>query len=186
MGIRIGRWTGYAIMTDTADRTTPLFHFNIVCSDFDPSYLFYTKVMGFKPALGRLASANPSRDSLPGEFGDSYGEETAELDLLDFRGNGLDRAAFLYLDRESGPYLDLIWFKQSGLVVPRRANDIGLARLCFVSTDIEADADRIRAADCPIVLPLCEITVAGRPYRCIVFRDPDGVMLEYIAERADP
>lgn len=163
-------------------RAVGLFHFNIVCSNFERSYHFYVDVLGFKPALKRLAPSHLQVGPMPGEFNDSPTDSQSEYDLLDFRGNGVHRAAFLYLDHEQGPYLDLLWFEQPGGVVQRQANDVGLARVCFWSDDIDVDAARIAAAGAPIVLPLCDITVAGRPYRCVVFRDPDGVMLEYLAE----
>lgn len=150
-----------------------LIHTCIVCSDFDRSLDFYTRVLGARIGgtvsegdAGALAAAMgaPPRHRWRGAmlyWGDPA--RTSLVDLIAYEGEVGTRPA-----------------------APRRdATAPGLARLCLRVTDVERAAAHLRANDVPLVSDVLDLEIEGRLHRVLFFGDPDGTLLEF-SERVGP
>lgn len=166
-----------------------LFHFNVVCSDFDTSYDFYTEVVGMKP-LTSSSAGTTARDLprpaaptglRPGEGRPSAGDGPQIAELLGFEGSGEYRGAFLYWgSSRSGPYLDLLEWRDPLPPVERSARNIGLARVAIRVDSLEEHLARLQAHGVPLVTQPKRFTLGVTDVRVVCFRDPDGVLLEYL------
>lgn len=150
-----------------------LIHTCIVCSDFERSLDFYTRVLGAKVG-GRVSSGEA------GPLAAAMGAPPARR----WRG------AMLYWgDPKRTSLVDLISYDEGGdgtVVRPERsATDLGFARLCLRVSDVEAAAQHLRDNDVTLVSEPLEITIEGRLHRVLFFLDPDGTLLEF-SERAGP
>ena len=164
------------------------FHFNVVCSDFDRSYDFYTNVVG----LTALTSKNAKTDTgegggasragmRPGEGRAGPNDGPAIAAALGFEGTGDYRGCFLYFGSAArGPYIDLLEWKDNLPPVERTARNIGLARVAFEVDDLEPHLKRLEEHGVPLVSPPTEVLLGVTRLRVVCFRDPDGVLLEFV------
>ena len=166
-----------------------LFHFNIVCSDFDASYDFYTNVVGMEALTRSRADFDPPADKptstssgyRPGEGRSGPGDGVQIADLLGFEGSGEYRGAFLYFgSNRSGTYLDLLEWKDPGDTVRRSARDIGLARVAIYVDSLEEHLARLEQHGVQTLSEPKELILGVTRVRVVCFRDPDDVLLEYI------
>jgi len=161
-----------------------LIHTCIVCTDFERSLDFYTRVLGAKVGgvvssgeAGPLAAAMgaPQRSRWRGAmlyWGDPA--RTSLVDLIAYEGGGAG---------EDGEGRD---GAGAGAAPERTAVDPGLARLCLRVRDVEAAAAQLRANEVELVSPQpLDLTIEGRLHRVLFFRDPDGTLLEF-SERVGP
>ena len=164
-----------------------LLHFNVVCSDFDASYDFYTTVVGMKPLTSSRAgtSSESASQSAPGfragegRAGPGDGKEIAEL--LGFEGTGEYRGCFLYFgSSRAGAYLDLLEWKDNLPPVERSPRNVGLSRVAIKVDDMDAQLERLAQHGVPTLSDPKELTLGVTKVRVVCFRDPDGVLLEYL------
>jgi catechol 2,3-dioxygenase-like lactoylglutathione lyase family enzyme len=162
-----------------------LFHFNVVCSDFDRSYDFYTQVLGMTP----LTSANAGTESTgkradgrrPGEGRAAAGEGAQVADLLGFDGSGEYRGAFLYWgDKRNGPYIDLLEWDDNLGPVERTPRNVGLSRVAIRVDDLDAELARLAEHGVATLTEPKTLVLGVTKVRVVCFRDPDGVLLEYL------
>lgn len=143
-----------------------LIHTCIVCSDFDRSLDFYTRVLGAQVA-GRV----------------SEGEAAPLSDAMGAPARRRWRGAMLYWgDRSRSSYVDLISYDEGGEEEPppaRRPIDPGYSRLCLRCADVEDAAAHLRANDVELVSDPVDLTIEGRLHHILFFRDPDGTLLEF-------
>jgi catechol 2,3-dioxygenase-like lactoylglutathione lyase family enzyme len=142
---------------------TGLLHVNINCSDFDRSKKFY-EMLGFRT----LMPVQP----------DGAGDVAAVVGMTSYRVRGE------LMKHGDGSVIDLLeWQEPVDRRPPYdRLNHLGLGRLAFVTTDIEADIERLRSEGAGF-LSAGPATVAGpggSPTRFICFTDPDGTVLELV------
>jgi catechol 2,3-dioxygenase-like lactoylglutathione lyase family enzyme len=147
-----------------------LIHTCIVCSDFDRSLDFYTRMLGARIG-GRVS-----------------GGDAAPLSAaMGAPARRRWRGAMLYWgDQRRTSYVDLISYDEGGdedPPPPRRPIDPGYSRLCLRVTDIEAAASHLRANDVTLVSDPVDITIEGRLHRILFFEDPDGTLLEFSERR---
>jgi catechol 2,3-dioxygenase-like lactoylglutathione lyase family enzyme len=166
-----------------------LFHFNVVCSDFDASYDFYTNAVGMSPltssragtAVGESAERARTAGSRPGESRGKPGDGPRIADLLGFEGTGEWRGAFLYFgSSRAGAYMDLLEWKDPLPKVKRSARQIGLARVCIRVDDLDEQVERLARHGVPTLSEPQQVTLGVTSVRVVCFRDPDDVLLEYI------
>lgn len=176
-----------------------LFHFNVVCSDFDASYDFYTGAVGMKPLTSSRAgtttgqaatsqaatSQSPGRTATPGKRpGESRGkpgdgQHVAEL--LGFEGSGEWRGAFLYFgSARAGAYMDLLQWDDPLPRARRSPRQVGLARVCIQVDDMDEQLERLDRYGVPTLSEPKLVTLGVTKVRVVCFRDPDDVLLEYI------
>lgn len=162
-----------------------LFHFNVVCSDFDASYDFYTKVVGMRPLTssraGTAGDTAPRAGYRPGE-GRPRPEDAAQVaELLGFEGSGDYRGAFLYFgDHRGGAYVDLLQWADGLPAVPRSPRNVGLSRVCIHVDDLDIQVARLAEHNVALVTSPKEFVLGVTRVRVVCFRDPDGVLLEYL------
>lgn len=146
-----------------------LIHTCIVCSDFDRSLDFYTRVLG--ASIGGVVSE---------------GEAAPLSAAMGAPARRRWRGAMLYWgERSRTSYVDLISYDEGGdedPPPPRRPIDLGYSRLCLRCTDIEAAAAHLAANDVTLVSAPVDLTIEGRLHRILFFQDPDGTLLE-LSER---
>lgn len=146
-----------------------LIHTCIVCSDFDRSLDFYTRVLGAQVA--GVASS---------------GEAAPLSAAMGAPARRRWRGAMLYWgERTRTSYVDLISYDEGGDETPpppRRAIDPGYSRLCLRCTDLDAALAHLRANDVTLVSDPVDLTIESRPHRILFFQDPDGTLLE-LSER---
>lgn len=150
-----------------------LIHTCIVCSGFDRSLDFYTRVLGASVG-GRVSSGEAG--PLSAAMGDP--------------GRGRWRGAMLYWgDPARTSLVDLISYDEGGEreapAPQRKATEPGLARLCLRVTDIDATTAHLHANDVTLLSEPIALTIEGRLHRILFFLDPDGTLLEF-SERIGP
>jgi catechol 2,3-dioxygenase-like lactoylglutathione lyase family enzyme len=151
-----------------------LIHTCVVCSDFDRSLDFYTRVLGARVG-GRVSEGDAA------ELAAAMGAPARRR----WRG------AMLYWgDPARTSLVDLIAYDggdggETTAAPARAATDPGLARLCLRVTDVEAAAAHLRANGVELVSDPFELEIEGRVHRILFFRDPDGTLLE-LSERVGP
>jgi catechol 2,3-dioxygenase-like lactoylglutathione lyase family enzyme len=177
-----------------------LFHFNVVCSDFDTSYDFYTNAVGMHPltssragtsavgtAAGQGADRTRATGSRPGESRGNPGDGPRIAELLGFEGTGEWRGAFLYFGSgHAGPYVDLLEWKDPLPRARRSAREIGLARVCIRVDDLDEQLDRLAQHGVRTLSEPKQVTLGVTNVRVVCFRDPDDVLLEYIEFAGKP
>lgn len=165
------------------------FHFNVVCSDFDRSYDFYTQVVGMHALTSSSARTDagargeaPSRTGMrPGEGRAAPGDGPQVADLLGFEGSGEYRGAFLYFgDNAKGPYIDLLEWNDPAPPVQRTARNIGLSRVAIQVDKLDEHLARLEKHGVPLVTAPKEFVLGVTRVRVVCFRDPDGVLLEFL------
>ena len=148
---------------------TGLLHVNINCSDFDRSKVFYER-LGF-------------RELMPIEQ-EASGAIAAAVGVAEYRLRGA------LMRSRDGTIIDLLeWQNPRDVERPYASlNHLGLARMAFISTDIDADMETLRAADVTFVSeePAVVTTPDGSVSRFICFEDPDGTVLELVEMTPPP
>jgi catechol 2,3-dioxygenase-like lactoylglutathione lyase family enzyme len=164
-----------------------LFHFNVVCSDFDTSYDFYTNAVGMRPltssraGTGGGASGPAGSGGRPGEGRATTEDGPRIAELLGFEGTGLYRGAFLYFgSSRGGAYLDLLQWPDNGPRVARSPRDVGLARVAIRVDTMDEHLARLDRYGVRTLTAPKELTLGVTRVRVVCFRDPDGVLLEYL------
>ncbi|NGP06762.1 VOC family protein [Rhodococcus sp. 14C212] len=139
-------------------------HANIVCTDFDRSLDFYTRVMGGST------------------LGVAEGDGGIDLSLaLGATGPSGYRAAMIHWDNgRHGPYLDLLEWREKGEHPKRNGKDVGLGRLAFRVDDLDSTVAMLEAEGIQLNSPPGFDTVGRWPMKFAFFHDPDGVLLEII------
>jgi glyoxylase I family protein len=142
---------------------TALLHININCSDFDRSRTFY-EMLGFKLLM-----------PVPPE---GTGDVAAAVGMASYTVQGA------LMKHPSGAIIDLLqWQQPLDEQAPyEHMNHLGLARVAFESTDIEADIAQLQAEDVQFLsaVPGAVAGPKGTTTRFICFRDPDGTVLELV------
>jgi catechol 2,3-dioxygenase-like lactoylglutathione lyase family enzyme len=161
-----------------------LFHFNVVCSDFDTSYDFYTRAVGMRPLTSSRAGVSGGRVASglrPGE-GRATAEDGPQIaELLGFEGSGLYRGCFLYFgSSRAGAYLDLLQWQDNGPRVQRSPRDVGLSRVAIRVDNMQEHLARLDEYGVRTLTAPKELTLGVTRVRVVCFRDPDGVLLEYL------
>lgn len=161
------------------------FHFNVVCSDFDKSYDFYTNVLGMTPLTSSNAGTNgngrASSEIRPGEGRSGPGDGKQIAELLGIEGSGDYRGAFLYFgSHRSGGYIDLLEWKDNEPPVERTPRNVGLSRVAIRVDSMDEELARLEKHGVPLVSEPKELTLGVTKVRVVCFRDPDGVLLEYL------
>ena len=140
-----------------------IYHVNINVTDLERSTEFYG-LLGFSVV-------------------DSFHERgTAGLD----RGLGMSytdtRARFLALgNNPRETVLDLVeWNEPEANRVPIELNQIGMPRLCLRVKDLDGEIERLRGHGVEFLSEPQVIDTLARKPRFVLFRDPDGVILELV------
>jgi catechol 2,3-dioxygenase-like lactoylglutathione lyase family enzyme len=166
-----------------------LFHINVVCTDFEKSYTFYTELVGLVPLTRRGAgipdAAKPTRAAdgrLPGEARTRPEDGEPSSRALAMEGSDMGtRGVLLYWpDSPQGPYIDLLEWNEPGHPVERTPREPGLARLAMQVDDIDADYSRMLARGVEFLSEPVPILLGATTIRIVFFRDPDGTLLELV------
>lgn len=142
---------------------TGLLHININCSDFDRSQAFY-EMLGFQV----LMPVEPR----------GSGDVAAAVGMTSYTLRGV------LMKHPSGTVIDLLEWQEP--VDPRppyeALNHLGLGRIAFVTSDIEADIECLRTQGVEFLSaePAAVAGPRGSTTRFICFRDPDGTVLELV------
>ena len=142
---------------------TDVFHFNVNCSDFDRSRAFY-EALGF-----RVVWEIPERGTP--EIARAVGMPPYTL-----------RGAILALAGAS-TMIDLIEWRDPHDAAPPYPHlyHLGIARIAFRTTDLEADLAALRSLGAEIVAePATVAGLGGGGTRFVCFKDPDGTVLELV------
>ena len=140
-----------------------VYHFAVNCTDFDRSRAFY-EALGFKvvwevPEEGTdeiAAACGFSSYKIRGALMALEGESTL-IDLLEWE-NPRDH---------SPPYPDIA--------------HLGIARIAFHTTDLEADVATLKEMGAEFVGPPATVKALGSAgTRFVCFKDPDGTILELV------
>jgi catechol 2,3-dioxygenase-like lactoylglutathione lyase family enzyme len=136
-------------------------HLGLCVSDLERSLRFYREVFGFEPDAARppLAMKGEPAATLLG---------LPDVDL---------RAVYLIRD---GICLELLAYPAPGTLggaAPRAMNQVGLTHLSFEVDDLEAVAERVRAAG-------GKVLEASRIAPAVFVVDPDGTRIELVLRRA--
>jgi catechol 2,3-dioxygenase-like lactoylglutathione lyase family enzyme len=140
-----------------------LVHANVVCSDFERSFDFYTRLLG-----GRVLG-EPFEFDAGADF----------MSILGVAGESRCRAALItWSDDDRATYIDLLHFAGGGATSPRTPMDAGLARLAFRVRSIDQalafiEEHRIPLAGGPVTLT----PLRGRVRPVLGIRDPDGTLI---------
>lgn len=142
---------------------TGILHVNINCSDFDRSRKFY-EMLGFRVVM-------PIEPRGTADVADAVG-----MDNYVVRG-----ALMQHRDRS---VIDLLEWQDPRDERPPydRLNHLGIARVAFVTTDIDRDIERLTAEGVEFLSGGAAVVKGpgGRTTRFICFRDPDGTVLELV------
>lgn len=142
---------------------TGILHVNINCSDFERSREFY-EMLGFRVIM----DVEPSGSA----------EVAAAVGMAPYQVRGA------LMRHRDGSVIDLLEWRDPRDERPpyESLNHLGIARVAFVTTDIEADMARLAGAGVEF-LSAAPATVEGHDggsTRFICFEDPDGTILELV------
>jgi glyoxylase I family protein len=148
-----------------------IYHININCTNLERSLEFY-KLLGFREVV---------------DFGEGGGAEM---------GNGLrmpadSRARARLLQIGEDPYcshIDLIeWLNPRSDKPPyEKLNNLGIARVCFYSKDLEADVAELRSRGTKFLSDPMTVKYKGGQSTVVCFEDPDGTILELVQYKKRP
>ena len=150
-------------MTLTSTGIEHLVHACVVCSDFDRSFDFYTRICG----------ATPVSDAMELDLGPALGS------LLDFEGDSRCKVVFLKWQDDT-TYLELQQYFEPGKHVRRATKDIGVARIALRVRDAGEAAARIRDHGIPMAGVMEFNLPNGLRRKAFSIRDPDGLLVELI------
>ncbi len=148
-----------------------IYHININCTNLERSLEFY-KLLGFREVV---------------DFGEGGGTEM---------GNGLrmpadSRARARLLQIGEDPYcshIDLIeWLNPRSDKPPyEKLNNLGIARVCFYSKDLEADVAELKGRGTKFLSAPMTVKYKGGQSTVVCFEDPDGTILELVQYKKRP
>ena len=145
---------------------TRLSHITVNCTDLDRSARYYGDVIGLTPLTTLPATQEPALRYNQG------GRDTVE------------RRGALLQDPASGFIVELVeWLDPVPQVdAVRRANDLGIFRMAWLTDDIDADYDLLDEAGVECYAPPASLAMGpGLPtVRALFWNDPDGACLELI------
>jgi catechol 2,3-dioxygenase-like lactoylglutathione lyase family enzyme len=141
-----------------------LSHIVLNCIDLDRSVRYYADVIG----LTLAATSPPAR--VPGRPYRLDGDVERRLALLQDPGSGFAVELVEWLD------------PPPGAVPARRANDLGIFRMAWITDDVDADHRRLDDAGVACFAPPASMAMGpGLPdVRVLFWTDPDGACLELI------
>jgi catechol 2,3-dioxygenase-like lactoylglutathione lyase family enzyme len=165
-----------------------LFHTNVVCTDFEKSYAFYTEKVGLVPLTRRRAGISdpvkPARAGdgrLPGEARTRPEHGAASARALGMEGDMGSRGVLLYWPGSpEGPYIDLLQWAEGGQPLERTPKQTGLARLAMQVDDIEGEYRQMRERGIEFLSEPTAILLGATTIKIVFFRDPDGTLLELV------
>jgi catechol 2,3-dioxygenase-like lactoylglutathione lyase family enzyme len=165
-----------------------LFHTNVVCTDFEKSYAFYTGKVGLVPLTRRRAgipdpvkSARTGDGRLPGEARTRPEDGAASARALGLEADMGSRGVLLYWPGSpEGPYIDLLQWTEGGQPLDRTPKQTGLARLAMQVDDIEGEYGRMRERGIEFLSEPVPILLGATTIKIVCFRDPDGTLLELV------
>jgi catechol 2,3-dioxygenase-like lactoylglutathione lyase family enzyme len=168
-----------------------LFHINVVCTDFEKSYAFYTDLVGMIPLTRRTAVSGGEPPvgpwsklpdgRLPGEARTKDEDQAGSREALGMTGDMGSRGVLLYWPgMPEGPYIDLLEWNEGGHEQPRDPRGTGFARLAMQVDDIEAEYGRLTAAGLEFRSKPVTITLGATAIKIVFFEDPDGTLLEFV------
>ena len=142
---------------------TGILHVNINCSDFDRSRKFY-EMLGFRVVM-------PIEPRGTADVAAAVG----------MQGYVVRGALMQHRDRS---VIDLLEWREPRDERPPygRLNHLGIARIAFVTTDIDRDMEQLSAEGVQFLSREAAVVEGpgGRTTRFICFRDPDGTVLELV------
>lgn len=168
-----------------------LFHINVVCTDFEKSYAFYTEALGMVP-LTRRTAVDGSEEAtgpwtkladgrLPGEARTKDQDQAGSREALGMSGDMGSRGVLLYWPgMADGPYIDLLEWNEGGYQQERDPRGTGFARLAMQVDDIDADYLRLTARGVQFRSKPVTITLGATAIKIVFFEDPDGTLLELV------
>jgi catechol 2,3-dioxygenase-like lactoylglutathione lyase family enzyme len=140
-----------------------LLHININCTDFDRSRRFYER-LGFE----EIMTVAP----------EGSGTVARAVGLEQYRVRGA------LMKHPSRVIIDLLEWQQPsfGAAENPHVAQPGLARIAFITSDIDADVTSLAALGVEFLSdqPGTVTGPKGTPVRFICFRDPDGALLELV------
>jgi catechol 2,3-dioxygenase-like lactoylglutathione lyase family enzyme len=165
-----------------------LFHANVVCSDFEKSYAFYTRQVGLIPLTRRGAGipdpAKPTRAAdgrLPGEARTRPQDGAASARALGLKGDMGSRGVLLYWPGSpEGPYIDLLQWTEGDQPLERTPKQTGLARLAMQVDDVEGEHARMRERGVEFLSEPVAILLGATTIKIVCFHDPDGTLVELV------
>jgi catechol 2,3-dioxygenase-like lactoylglutathione lyase family enzyme len=153
-------------------RDVRLSHITVNCTDLDRSVRYYADVIGLTSLATLPATRQPGRPYRMNGSGDASSVATVEL-----------RGALLQ-DPASGFVVELVeWVDPASRpVAVRRANELGIFRMAWLTDDIDADYDLLDEAGVDCYAPPASLAMGpGLPsVRALFWNDPDGACLELI------
>lgn len=145
---------------------TGIHHFALTVSDMDRSMAFYRDLFGLEVLSDRAVERDYVEEitAVPG----------AHLRIVHLRGYGAQVELLQYLAPRGAPRA-------------RALPDAGSAHLCFVSDDLDAEVERLQAADVIFrSLPVTTTNGPNRGGRGIYVEDPDGNAVEVVQLAPQP
>jgi glyoxylase I family protein len=142
-----------------------IYHININCTNLERSLDFY-KALGFREVV---------------DFGEGGGEEMGRG--LRLPAESRARARLLQIGED--PYcshIDLIeWLNPRSDKRPyEKLNNLGIARVCFYSKDLEADVAELKRKGVTLFSEPITVRYKGGQSTVVCFEDPDGTVLELV------
>lgn len=140
-----------------------IYHVNLNVSDIERSTKFYG-LLGFREVDRFHEKGTPGLDR---GLGFPYTETHARFLAL---GN-----------KPHETVLDLVqWVEPEAARVPIALNQIGMPRLCLRVKDLDEEVTRLREHGVEFISEPQEIDTLARKPRFVLFRDPDGIVLELV------
>ena len=140
-----------------------IYHININVTDIERSAAFY-ELLGFKEVDRFHECGTPGLDR---GLGFPHTETHARFMAL---GNN---------NRET--VLDLVqWIEPEASRTAMALNQIGMPRLCLRVKDLDGEVERLKGHGIEFFSEPQTIDTLARNPRFILFRDPDGVVLEFV------
>lgn len=144
---------------------TGVFHVNVNCSDYARSLEFY-EMLGYRVLWEVPEQGSP--------------EVSAAVGMPPYTVRG----ALLALKGAPGaPLIDLLEWRDPRDPAPPYPHlyHLGIARICLVSTDLDADVETLRAHGVELISPPVRLSPPGaNSSRFVCFKDPDGTILELV------
>ena len=148
-------------------------HFSFTVSDIERSIDWYTRVLGLELVHRQRQDNDYTRTIV--------GIPDAVLDVAQFVVPGVPPARSTHM-------LELVQYVSAAgrRPGPQPTNDVGVAHLALMVTDIHERHAALAEAGVPFVNPPVEITAgANRGGFACYFHDPDGITLELLQPPAD-
>jgi catechol 2,3-dioxygenase-like lactoylglutathione lyase family enzyme len=144
---------------------TGMFHVNVNCSNYERSREFYA-LLGYRVMWEVPEKGSP--------------EVSAAVGMPPYTVRG----ALLALEgAPNAPLIDLLEWRDPNDASPPYAHlyHLGIARICFASSDLEADVKLLKERGVRFVSEPVRLSPPGAgSSRFVCFKDPDGTILELV------